>query len=102
MGIKLIWSAMTIAYKDKPEEVLPQVLPQSLASLEQDIIGPVYRLTRDKAPKVAVFGPKKEVDQQMAMMYLQQGMQPPAPQDSLRPRWARCCSRGTTKWSRSN
>ena len=40
MGIKLIWSAMTIAYKDKPEEVLPQVLPQSLASLEQDVIGP--------------------------------------------------------------
>lgn len=83
MGIKLIWSALTIAYKDKPEEVLPQLLPQSLASLEQDIIGPVYRLTREKAPKVAVFGPKKEIDQQMAMMYLQQGMQPPEPQDQF-------------------
>lgn len=81
MGIKLIWSAMTIAYKDKPEEVLPQVLPQSLASLEQDVIGPVYRLTRDKAPKVAVYGPKKEIDRQTAMMYLQQGMQPPPPQE---------------------
>ena len=33
-----------------------------------------YRLTREKAPKVAVFGPKKEVDRQLAMMYLQQGM----------------------------
>lgn len=81
MGIKLIWSAMTIAYKDQPEEVLPQLLPQSLASLEQDVIGPVYRLTREKAPKVAVFGPKKEVDRQLAMMYLQQGMQPPPPQE---------------------
>ncbi len=79
MGIKLIWSAITIAYKDKPEEVLPQVLPQSLFTLEQDIIGPVYRLTREKAPKIAVFGPKKPVDQQLAMMYLQQGMQPPEP-----------------------
>jgi ABC-type uncharacterized transport system involved in gliding motility auxiliary subunit len=79
MGIKLIWSAMTIAYKDKPEEILPQVLPQNLAALEQDIIGPVYRLTREKAPKVAIYGPKKQVDQQLAMMYLQQGMQPPAP-----------------------
>ena len=83
MGIKLIWSAMTIAYKDKPEEILPQVLPQNLAALEQDIIGPVYRLTRDKAPKVAVYGPKKQVDQQLAMMYLQQGMQPPEPTEQF-------------------
>lgn len=81
MGIKLIWSAMTIAYMDRPEEVLPQLLPQSLASLEQDVIGPVYRLTRERAPRVAVFGPLKEVDQQLAMMYLQQGMQPPPPQE---------------------
>jgi ABC-type uncharacterized transport system involved in gliding motility auxiliary subunit len=79
VGVKLIWSAITIAYLDKPEEILPQVLPQSLPALEQDIIGPVYRLTRTDTPRVAVFGPKKEIDQQMAMMYLQQGMQPPAP-----------------------
>ncbi|MFH2052816.1 MAG: GldG family protein [bacterium] len=81
MGIKLIWSAITIAYKDKPEEVLPRVLPQNLAALEQDIIGPVYRLTREKTPRVAVVAPRKAVDQQLAMMYLQQGMQPPEPQD---------------------
>jgi len=83
IGVKLIWSAMTIAYKDKPEEILPQVLPQNLPALEQDIIGPVYRLTRDKTPKIAVFGPRKEVDQQLAMMYMQQGMQPPAPEDQF-------------------
>jgi len=81
MGIKLIWSALTIAYKDKPEEILPQVLPQNLAGLEQDIIGPVYRLTRETTPKVAIFAPPKPVDQQTAMMYLQQGMQPPEPQE---------------------
>lgn len=80
IDLKRIWSAMTITYKEKPAEVLPQVLPQSLVALEQDIIGPVYRLTREGTPKVAVFGPKKEVDQQVAMMYLQQGMQPPEPQ----------------------
>jgi ABC-type uncharacterized transport system involved in gliding motility auxiliary subunit len=80
IDLKRIWSAITIAYMDKPEEVLPQVLPQSLPALEQDIIGPVYRLTREGKSKVAVFGPKKEIDQQVAMMYLQQGMQPPEPQ----------------------
>ena len=80
VGVKLIWSAISISYLDKPEEVLPQVLPQNLPALEQDVIGPVYRLTRTDKPKVAVFGPKKELDQQVAMMYLQQGMQPPEPQ----------------------
>ncbi|MCP4570973.1 MAG: GldG family protein [bacterium] len=81
IGVKLIWSAMTIAYKDKPEEVLPRLLPQSLAALEQDVIGPIHRLTREKTPRVAVFGPRKAVDPQVAMMYLQQGMQPPEPVD---------------------
>ena len=83
VGVKLIWSALTMAYLDKPEEILPQVLPRNLPALEQDIIGPVYRLTLPNAPKVAVFGPKKEIDQQTAMMYLQQGMQPPAPVDQF-------------------
>jgi len=80
IDLKRIWSAITIAYMEKPEEVLPQVLPQSLPALEQDVIGPVYRLTREGKPKIAVFGPKKEIDQQLAMAYLQQGMQPPEPQ----------------------
>lgn len=80
IDLKRIWSAITIAYMEKPEEVLPQVLPQSLPALEQDVIGPVYRLTKEGKPKVAVFGPKKEIDQQLAMAYLQQGMQPPEPQ----------------------
>ncbi|RKZ19233.1 hypothetical protein DRQ50_02500 [bacterium] len=83
IGVKLIWSALTIAYKDKPEEILPQVLPQSLAALEQDIIGPIHRLTRERTPRVAYFGPQKVMDPQMAMMYMQQGMQPPAPQDQF-------------------
>ncbi len=83
MGIKLIWSAMTIAYKDKPEEVLPRILPQGVATLEQDVISPIYRLTREKTPRIGLFAPRKEVDQQMAMMYLQQGMQPPEPQDEF-------------------
>ena len=83
IGVKLVWSAMTIAYKDKPEEVLPRVLPASLATIEQDVIGPIHRLTRERTPKVAVFGPRKSVDPQLAMMYLQQGMQPPEPSEQF-------------------
>ena len=83
IGVKLVWSAMTIAYKDKPEEVLQRVLPGNLATLEQDVIGPIHRLTRERTPKVAVFGPRKQVDPQVAMMYLQQGMQPPEPTEQF-------------------
>ncbi len=81
IGVKLVWSAITVAYKDYPEEVLPQVLPQTLLNLESSLISPIFRLTREDAPKVAVFAPKLGVDPQLAMMYMQQGMQPPEPQD---------------------
>ncbi len=81
MGIKLIWSSLSIAYKDYPEEIIPQILPQSTTTLEYELISMVYRLTQDKKPKVALYAPAKEVDQQTAMMYMQQGMQPPAAQE---------------------
>lgn len=81
-SVKLIWSAMTVAYKDYPEEVLPQVLPQSLVSLEYELLSRIFRLTQERQPKVALVAPMQEVDQQTAMMYLQQGMQPPEPQDT--------------------
>ncbi len=83
IGLKLIWSAMTIAYKDRPEEVIPRVLPQSLANLETLVIGPVHRLTRERDPRVALYAPKRETDPQLAAMYLQQGMQPPEPQEQF-------------------
>jgi ABC-type uncharacterized transport system involved in gliding motility auxiliary subunit len=81
IGVKLIWSAMTIAYKDKPEEFIPQVLPQSLATLEYELVSRVYRLTTDQQARVAVFAPRQQLDQQTMMMYLQAGMQPPEPRD---------------------
>lgn len=81
IGVKLIWSAITIAYKDFADEVIPRLLPQQLANLETIIISPVHRLTREDDPKVALYAPKRPIDPQMAQMYLQQGMQPPAPQE---------------------
>lgn len=81
IGVKLIWSAMTVAYKDYPEEVLPRILPQSLQTMEYELISRIFRLTRERQPVVALVAPMQEVDPQVAMMYLQQGMQPPEPQD---------------------
>ncbi len=82
IGVKLVWCAMTIGYKDYPEEVVPRILPENVPNLETLVVVPIYRLTREKAPKVAVFAPRQELDPQMAMMYLQQGRQPPEPPDN--------------------
>ena len=81
IGVKIIWSAMTIAYMDKPEEVIPQVFPQSLATLEYELVSRVYRLTSETKAKVAVYAPRQAIDQQTMMMYLQAGVQPPEPRD---------------------
>ncbi len=81
MGIKLVYSAITIAYKDKQEEVLPQILPQSLTTLEYDICAAVTRLTRDINPVVAIYASRQTIDPQLMQMYLQMGQQPPEPQD---------------------
>ncbi len=85
IGLKLIYSAVSIAYKDKSEEILPQVLPQSLASLEYEIVSRVFRLTQDKDPVVALYAPKPQHDPQMLQMYMQMGMQPPELPDTWQP-----------------
>jgi ABC-type uncharacterized transport system involved in gliding motility auxiliary subunit len=82
IGLKLIFSAISIAYKDAPEEVLPQVLPQSLATIEYELVSRVYRLTQDSQPVVAVYAPKPQLDPQMLSMYMQMGQQPPEMPDT--------------------
>ena len=81
--VKPIWSALTIAYKDRPEEIIPRILPQVLSNFEYELISRVYRMTRDKQMKVALVA-RPYMDPQVAMQYLQRGMQPPAPQDNYR------------------
>ena len=85
IGLKLIYSAISIAYKDKAEEILPQVLPQSLSSLEYEIVSRVFRLTQDSDPVVALYAPKPQHDPQMLQMYMQMGMQPPELPDTWGP-----------------
>jgi ABC-type uncharacterized transport system involved in gliding motility auxiliary subunit len=81
MGIKLVYSALEIAYLEKEEEVLPQVLPQTLDTLEYDIAAAVTRLTRDMDPVIGVYASRQAVDPQLLQMYMQMGQSPPEPQD---------------------
>ncbi|MCP4547364.1 MAG: GldG family protein [bacterium] len=82
MALKLIWSAITINYKDKPEEILPQVVPQSLLTFEYELVSVVYRMIQDREPVIALYAPKPLMDPQMAQMYMQMGQQPPEMPDT--------------------
>ena len=81
IDIKLIYSTLGIAYKDKEEELIPGFMPQNLATLEYDICSRILKLTRDSNPVVAVYASKQAMDPQIMQLYLQMGQQPPAPQE---------------------
>ncbi len=82
IGVKLIWSAISIAYKDNPEEILPQVLPQSLMTFEYELLSRIFRMTQDRQPVVALYAQKPELDPEMLQMYMQMGMAPPEMPDT--------------------
>ncbi|MBN1587428.1 MAG: Gldg family protein [Candidatus Omnitrophica bacterium] len=75
MGVKLIYSSMTLGYKEKPEEMLPPTLPSNLTELEYQLVSKVYRLTLDKAPLIAVVAPyeEKQLDPVMQQLLAQMG-----------------------------
>ena len=77
VNIKRIYSALSIAYLDKKEEIIPQIVPQSLGSLEYDLVSKVFRLTLEEQPKVALLVPSSNIDLQTAMLMRQMGQQAP-------------------------
>jgi len=81
IGLKRVYSAMEVSYLDKDAEIIPQVLPQSLETLEYEICSAVVKLTRDKDPVVAVYASRESLDPQMVQFYLQMGQPIPEPQD---------------------
>ena len=78
---KLIYSSLGIAYKDKKEEILPQIMPQSLEELEYRLVSTIYKLTREKMPVVALVAPKEAIDPQMKQMLMQMGQPVPDSED---------------------
>jgi len=67
VGVKLIYSAMSLAYKEKPEDIIPQIMPGNMLDLEYTVISKIYRMTLDKKPSVALVAPyiEKTVDPKM-------------------------------------
>ncbi len=83
MTSKLIYSSLGVAYKDKKEEILPQILPQAMPELEYRLVSTIYKLTREKKPVVALVAPKEAVniDPQLRRLYEQIGQTIPESED---------------------
>lgn len=75
VGVKLIYSSMTLAYKEKPEEVIHQLVPDSLGNLEYTVISKIFRMTLAGIPKVILVAPfkEKQMDPNFAMLMAQLG-----------------------------
>ena len=58
---QLVYSSLGVAYKDKPEEIVPHILPQVLTELEYQVISTAYRLSEEREPVVALFAPDETV-----------------------------------------
>ncbi|MFN3532802.1 MAG: Gldg family protein [Candidatus Brocadia sp.] len=85
-NIKRVYSAISISYLDKKDEIIPQVVPQNLSSLEYELVSRIYRMTLDKKPRIAIFSPieypdPRMKDPTMRSMLMQMGQKLPYPED---------------------
>ncbi len=60
VDVKLIYAAMTLSYLEKPEDIIPQIYPTDLGSLEYKLISKIYKMTFSKYPKVALVAPYED------------------------------------------
>ncbi len=73
LNLKRIYSAIEVAYLDKKEEVIPQVVPDTLGNLEYQLVSKIFRLTLDHKPKVVLVTPAQAPDPAIAMLMKRMG-----------------------------
>ncbi len=80
---QLVYSSIGVGYKDKTEEIIPQIMPENLVELEYKVVSTIYKLTRPKAPVVAMVAPKEAVtiDPQTRAILQQMGRPIPTSED---------------------
>ncbi len=62
IGIKKVYSSLSISYLDKPDDIISQVMPSSLPHLEYDICSRIFRLTQESSPSLALVAPYEPID----------------------------------------
>ncbi len=93
MTSKLVYSSLGVAYKDKPEEIIPQVISDEMggrgpsaatvpvSQLEYRLVNTIFKMTRPKKAVVALVAPKDRIDPQMRQMLMQMGQRVPESED---------------------
>ncbi|OGW84118.1 MAG: hypothetical protein A3C47_06970 [Omnitrophica bacterium RIFCSPHIGHO2_02_FULL_51_18] len=59
VGVKLIYSTLIIEYKEKTNEIIPRIVPQTVQDLEYQILSRIYKMTLESRPNIAVYAPVK-------------------------------------------
>jgi len=77
---QLIYSSIGIAYKDRPEEIIPRILPRDLYDLEYRLVNTTYKLAREKKPVIALVAPKDDLNLSPQVIALYRKMGRPLPQ----------------------
>lgn len=80
---QLVYSSIGVGYEAKAEEIIPQIMPNTLPDLEYQLANTIYKLTREEKPVVALVAPKEAVniDPQMRQMLMQMGQPIPETED---------------------
>ena len=80
---QLVYSSIGVGYKDKKEEIVPRIMPENLIELEYKVVSTIYKLTRPKAPVVAMVAPKEavQIDPQTRAILEQMGRPVPTSED---------------------
>ncbi|MCY4513864.1 MAG: Gldg family protein [Candidatus Tectomicrobia bacterium] len=80
---KLIYAAIGVSYKDKPEIVIPRPLPSDVETLEYRIMNLIDKLSRDTRPLVALVAPRDalHLPEYMRELYAQMGESLPESED---------------------
>lgn len=80
---RLVYAAIGVSFQDKPEIVIPRLLPDDLETLEYRIINLIDKLNRDTRPLVALVAPRDalHLPEYMRELYAQMGQPLPESED---------------------
>lgn len=80
VAVKLVYASVTLAYKEKPEEIIPRITPDTLDDMEYRVASKVYRMTLPEEPKITLVAPylEKQVEPELAALLKQMGGNVPA------------------------
>ncbi|MBF0618755.1 MAG: Gldg family protein [Candidatus Omnitrophica bacterium] len=79
VGVKLVYASIAVGYKDRDEEFIPRILPNTVQNLEYEVASKIYRMMLDKKPSVALVAPYKEKNVDASILEMFKRMGQPAP-----------------------